>query len=87
MRLVPDVPRALAVDDAREEAKAAFYKAKRAQMALVSHLQLTERLYDPGVVSYYKLKGMQAQAEQQVDRARKVVDALIAAIDAMEAAR
>lgn len=87
IRLVPEKPITLGIGDARDAAKAAFAEARRAQARLVSRLALTERLQDPGLVSYYKLRGMRTQAQEQADRAQAVVDALTRALEALEAAQ
>src|SRR5690606_31780407 len=87
IRLAPDPSDAtlrLSKDAAISEANAAFRRAKLAQAQLVSHLDLTGRLADPGMVSHAKLRGMQDQAEQQMERARAVVLPLIEVMEALE---
>lgn len=87
IRLAPDpsdTALRLSKDAAISEANAAFKRAKLAQAQLVSHLDLTGRLADPGMVNHAKLRGMKDQAEQQMERARAVVLALIDVIDAIE---
>jgi alanine racemase len=87
IRLAPDAPDAtlgLSKDEALTEANAAFQRARKAQTVLVSHLDLSERLGDPGMVNRAKLRGMQRQAEEQVERAQAVVAALFESAEALE---
>lgn len=87
IRLAPDPSDpflGLSRDDALDAANKAFQRAKKAQAVLVSHLDLTARLVDPGMVNHAKLRGMRRQAEEQVERAQAVVDALIESMDALE---
>lgn len=87
IRLAPDPSDAalrLSKDAAISEANAAFKRARLAQAQLVSHLDLTGRLADPGMVNYTKLRGMKHQAEQQMNRAQAVVLALIEVLEALE---
>lgn len=87
IRLAPDPDDAalgLSKDEALTEANAAFQRAKRAQAEFVSRLDLTHRLVDPGMVNRAKLRGMRQQAEEQVERAQTVVNALIESMEALE---
>ena len=87
IRLAPDpanLTLGLSKDEALTEANAAFQRARKAQARLVSRLDLSERLADPGQVNHAKLRGMRRQAEEQVERAQAVVQGLIEAMDALE---
>lgn len=87
IRLAPDPEDpslGLSKDEALAEANAAFQRARKAQTRLVSRLDLSERLGDPGQVNHAKLRGMRRQAEEQVERAQAVVVALIESMNALE---
>jgi len=75
----------LSIKDGQNAAQAAFFRAKDAQMRLVSNLGLTSRLHNPGTVTYFKLKGMQRQAQEQADRAQEVANLLAESLRALEA--
>jgi hypothetical protein len=86
IRLVPEEqPKALSIDAALESANGAYTKARAAQRKLVANLHLTELLYRPGKVSYARLKGELRAAREQVERAQAVTDALLEAVEALEA--
>lgn len=87
IRLAPEADNAmlgLSKDEALTEANTAFQRARIAQSVLVSHLGLSERLDNPGMVNRAKLRGMQRQAEEQVERAQAVVAALFESAEALE---
>lgn len=85
IRLVPHSRPALTPDTARATANTAYSAARAAQRKLIAHLDLIELLHRPGPVSYYRLKGELALAQEQVERAQTVVDALVAAVETLEA--
>lgn len=87
IRLAPDPEDptlGLSKDEALSSASAAFQRARKAQARLVSHLGLSERLADPGMVNHARLRLMRREAEEQVERAQAVVQALIESMDALE---
>lgn len=87
LSLVPDVPPPPATEtEALAAAREAYSEARLAQVALVSDLDLTRRLYQPGIrVNRSVLIGMRAQAREQLEHARAVEAALSRAITALEA--
>lgn len=86
IRLVPPEPlKALGIDAALDAAHAAYTKARAAQRKLVANLDLAELLYRPGKVSYARLRGELHAAREQAERAQAVVDALLEAVEALEA--
>lgn len=87
IRLAPDpdnLALGLSKDEALTEANAAFQRARAAQATLVSRLELTERLLNPGMVNRAKLRGMRRDAEDQAKRAQAVVAALFESQEALE---
>lgn len=90
IRLAPEPASAalgLSKDEALTEANAAFQRARKAQARLVSRLDLSERLADPGTVTHGKLRGMIRDAEAQAERAQAVVVALLESMEALESYR
>ncbi len=88
MRLVPaSVPEPLSIDDARDGAKTAYFKARAAQRELVSDVgRFLNLIYRPGSVGYYRLKSERIEARRQVERAQAVLDAIDSSIASMESA-
>jgi len=67
-----------------EAARGAYTVAREAQRTLVAHLPLTTMLHRPGVADRTRLRGELYEARQQALRAQAVVDALTAALDAID---
>jgi hypothetical protein len=85
IRLVSGSRPSLSLDAARATANSAYSAARAAQRKLIGHLDLIELLYRPGPVSYYRLKGELTLAEEQVQAAQAVAEALAEAMAALEA--
>ncbi|HKO27577.1 MAG TPA: hypothetical protein VJU80_08985 [Solirubrobacteraceae bacterium] len=85
LRVVPE-PRAKAFtpEEAIDAAKTAFYAARRAQ-AEVMAAYLTRMLFDPRMVTYHRLRGLQTEARKQVELAQRVEQLIGDAVEAFEA--
>ena len=83
--LVPDESPRLAIEDAKDSANNAYTRARAAQRDLGANLTLFWLLWRPGSVSIHRLRGELREAQEQVDRAQKVRDALAVAIASIEA--
>ena len=84
LRAAPE-PRVAAIpaDEAVDIAKTAFYAARRAQLELMAQ-QLNQMLFDPRMVTYYRLKGLRTEARMQVQQAQRVEQLINDAIEAFE---
>lgn len=87
LRAAPE-PRlkAIPADEAVDLAKSAFYAARRAQLEVLA-CYLSQMLFDPRTVNYYRLRGLQTEARKQVELAQRVEQLIGDAIEAFEATR
>ena len=85
MRIVPDEPLTLSVEEAKGVANKAYAKARAMQHLLVGNLGLGGLMARSAPVSYARLKGERAEALRQVERAQAVLDALDEAVRAIDA--
>lgn len=77
-------PTAFTPDEAIDAAKAAFYAARREQLALMAG-HLNQMLFDTSPVRYQRLRGLRTEAREQVERALRVEQLINHAIEAFEA--